>query len=323
MALTESERQFFTDGLAAFMAAHFLRNQVTRAQFEEAISGLFGVIPDSIIETAPLSTESARPLHDRLAGRDDALEVIMTDVRTYGLLVRDFSRPDALKFPHKSFFEFIFGNFVAKRLTGRDEQTCRAIKIATGADAEAIIGMPEALAFAGEIIADSFESKQDRTQIMDAFLSRIVLQNRFTRSRLAKRLLLFLVVSRYMTTPGIRMISWLSPVFVIALVGAVVSLMLHHFHSDIPLSKTPKVVEWATLFMTGLSVLILEIALIIAVGKSRPVCLWYFIIQSLGYCERDLTLAYGQRIATALGVMARRVAERDYPKAETVTIASG
>lgn len=175
MVLTESERRYFTNGLACFMVANELQNQISHPEFEQAITSLYSVIPEKIPSVDVLTEEPVPPLRQRLAERDDALDAVITDVRAYGLLVRDHSRFDALKFPHKSFFEYLFGAYVANHFTDQNSEITASIRYATNVRPEAISDMPEALAFAGEIIARTLPSSDNRSELLQRFFARIVL----------------------------------------------------------------------------------------------------------------------------------------------------
>src|SRR3989442_1157900 len=74
MILNESERKFFMSGIAAYMGANELPNQITRAQFESAVKVLYDTIPDSVsTEVEGLPGAPDKPLRDRLKETDDAV----------------------------------------------------------------------------------------------------------------------------------------------------------------------------------------------------------------------------------------------------------
>lgn len=308
MVLTEAERKFFTDGLAAFMVAAGASNQITRYQLEDGVSALFGAIPESISGSAPLSNEPTRPLRERLAGREDALEAVMTDVRSYGLLTRDFSRPDALKFPHKSFFEFLFGNYVAKCLTGAELEACRAIQAATNVKVEAITDMPEAVAFAGEVIADSLERTDNRAKTVDAFLDMIVIPKRLRRLRFVKYLILWEATTRFMPFPYRILSPALIGIALLPIGSFLVGRILHIREVSGEIGFLVFMTTASILFMLSISGF---------VRRRRLVCLWYYIVRNLGFTEQELALAYGQRIVTALCRMTERTAVPERRRTET------
>jgi hypothetical protein len=51
--------------------------------------------------------ETRVPLSERVAGNEDAIEHVKTDVRTCALLVEDPTRSNAFRFAHKSFMEYL------------------------------------------------------------------------------------------------------------------------------------------------------------------------------------------------------------------------
>jgi hypothetical protein len=152
MYLSLSERKFFQEGIVTYMVANSLKNQILPEQFRDAILQLFENIPIGLFKKAGAQERFAptRPLSERLKGRPNPLDDIITDVRTYGVLVRDYSRSGALRFPHKSFFEFLFAQYVADQLIGENKEERSAIRSATKVSSERIIQMPESLSFLGE-----------------------------------------------------------------------------------------------------------------------------------------------------------------------------
>ena len=131
MMLSPEEHSFFMLGIAAYMAANKLPNQITVHQLDDAVSKLFAVIPEDISETSSaMSGKTPRPLRERLCDNESALETIGTDVRAAGLLVVDPTRSGAFRFAHKSFLEFLSAKVMAEKLWAKTD-TATAIATAT------------------------------------------------------------------------------------------------------------------------------------------------------------------------------------------------
>lgn len=153
MVLNEAERSYFMDGIAAFMAKKKLPNQITLSQFNQVVEQLYAVIPEEVsLQGNALSANPSKPLKLRLQDNDDPLEAVKTDVRTCGILVKDLTRANALKFPHKSFLEYLFANYCVKRLMDKDNASAAAIWKVTQAEPTNLINMWESLEFAGELL---------------------------------------------------------------------------------------------------------------------------------------------------------------------------
>jgi hypothetical protein len=108
MALTTTERQYFHEGLAVYMAARGATNQITSVHLQAAIERLYNAYPEDVNVSDSVVLETARkPLKVRIPNHEDAIEVISTDVRTHGILVNDLGQRDAFRFAHKSFYELL------------------------------------------------------------------------------------------------------------------------------------------------------------------------------------------------------------------------
>ena len=160
MVLNETEREYFMDGIAAYMVKQKLPNQITAPEFNLIIEELYEAIPDEAsTHGSALVGNVNKPLKLRLRDYDDPLEAVKVDVRTCGILVKDLSRSNALKFPHKSFLEFLFANFSVKRLIDNDNPSAAAISAITKAVPDDLLDIMESLEFAGELLQhnDKFE----------------------------------------------------------------------------------------------------------------------------------------------------------------------
>ncbi|MDO9271053.1 MAG: NACHT domain-containing protein [Methylobacter sp.] len=161
MILNESEREYFMDGIAAYMATEKLPNQITLADFNQIIEKLYEKIPDEVsLQGSALNSSVNKPLKLRLKDNDDPLETVKTDVRTCGVLVKDLTRSNTLKFPHKSFLEYLFANYAVKRLMDKNDASAAAIWAVTRAKPEDLLNMLESLEFAGELLQNKDQIKK-------------------------------------------------------------------------------------------------------------------------------------------------------------------
>jgi len=113
MILNSAERLYFMMGIAAYMAAKNLPNQIDKLQLEEAVRQLITAIPDAVSQNVgTLQGEDSRPLSSRQrfewdTRREEIIHKINTDVRSCGLLVTDLSKDGSFKFAHKSYMELL------------------------------------------------------------------------------------------------------------------------------------------------------------------------------------------------------------------------
>jgi len=98
MTLTETERAFFMSGIAAWMGRWILPNQITKEEFEKAVSALYEAMPDSLSTVIDESGAARIPLRTRMKDIEDPVIDIATDVRTSGVLVNDQSKVGSLRF---------------------------------------------------------------------------------------------------------------------------------------------------------------------------------------------------------------------------------
>ena len=153
MALTNEERHYFMKGVATYMAARRLPNQITGQDLNDAINSLIENIPDAVSYLTPAITgESRIPLRTRLMASEHGLEHVQTDVRTCGLLVDDPSAPGAFRFGHKSFMEYLFAEVVGDHISDTKLPDTAAILTACGATAADVETLPASVSFLSEIL---------------------------------------------------------------------------------------------------------------------------------------------------------------------------
>ncbi|NBC32789.1 MAG: NACHT domain-containing protein [Alphaproteobacteria bacterium] len=108
MALNRAEIDFFTRGIAAQMLIENKPNQINKDSMDRTIQKLIRLLPnDHRFERDVAPYENREALLQRLKKVDNIAEEISTNVRTYGVIVRDWSSTDTFKFSHKSFYELL------------------------------------------------------------------------------------------------------------------------------------------------------------------------------------------------------------------------
>jgi hypothetical protein len=161
MILTGPERSYFMQGVAAYMAANNLPNQITAEQLDEAVELLCDVIPEEVSTGPPPYPALAEPLNRRTAAVTHGMDSVKTDIRSCGLLVVDLSKTGAFRFAHKSFMEYLTAEVLAGVASDRIPQVAVddahergvAVRIAWATKLDlAHLGLyPESLAFFAEL----------------------------------------------------------------------------------------------------------------------------------------------------------------------------
>ena len=142
-------------GVATYMAARELPNQIGGRQLNRAIAGLFEAIPDEVSRRAPtIRNEVRTPLKTRMADSDErmVLERVQVDVRACGILVDDPATPGAFRFGHKSFMEYLFAEVVGDLILDPDEPDSPSILGACNARPGQIAQLPESTKFLSEVL---------------------------------------------------------------------------------------------------------------------------------------------------------------------------
>jgi hypothetical protein len=168
MALNSAERNFFMQGVATYMAAEGLNNQITGEGLNQLIDKLIESIPNSVsTETSVPLGEEQKPLRERLLEPED-YDDIKTDVRACGLLVDDPTASNTFKFGHKSFMEYLFASTVLEYLeTPNGSEQSRAIFKATQAQLETLLSLPVSLDFLSELLCIDQDFQQANYSVSD------------------------------------------------------------------------------------------------------------------------------------------------------------
>lgn len=238
MLLTVAERAYFMFGIAAHMATQRLKNQITRDDLEVLTERLYEEMPDQELAKKARAEidEPAAPLKARIRDRPDALDAIKTDVRTYGLLVRDPSRQDAFRFPHKSYLEVLFAGFANSELRREEIWYANSIKAATGAKLSDLSTMPESVNFLGDILSEELpaSSDEERAFLVKVFTDLIGIRegtSEEARTVTAMKLFEALVVSKSKYKFAYKILAALNRVLVFRLSSRFTLYMAEGHHS--------------------------------------------------------------------------------------------
>lgn len=110
--MNSDERAYFMQGIAvALVSRHGFTNQIGKKELEAIVGKLFQSFPDDI--TLQSGDANKKLLKNRLDA-NHLLQAINTDIRSCGILVRDFTTEDAFCFAHKSFLEVLIAEFTAE-----------------------------------------------------------------------------------------------------------------------------------------------------------------------------------------------------------------
>jgi hypothetical protein len=128
-------------------------NQILKRQYDDTIAKLYDICPSEVSKMASAMGGAAfAPLKRRLSDRDDALDVVRTSVRTYGLLVEDLSRPGYLRFSHKSFMEYMIASIISAIIFKDDMERYGKIAQVTSINVSDASFSSQSMKFVGEIM---------------------------------------------------------------------------------------------------------------------------------------------------------------------------
>ncbi|WP_141231872.1 NACHT domain-containing NTPase [Pseudomonas sp. Irchel s3h9] len=168
MVLTTTERRYFHEGLAAYMASRGRTNQVAPLDLQAAIQRLYKAYPHDchISDNVVLETDRP-PLKERFLRDEDAIEAILTDVRTHGILVNDLSQRGAFRFAHKSFYEMLAAKVQAYSTLDIEKMFYRSIKEAMDGEIELVrSSSPEIFGFFSELFIFHLRQRYSHREII-------------------------------------------------------------------------------------------------------------------------------------------------------------
>jgi hypothetical protein len=319
MVLNEAERSYFMDGIAAFMAREKLPNQITLDKFNQIVEQLYSVIPDEVsLLGNVINAQTSKPLKQRLNDNDDPLETVKTDVRTCGILVKDLTRANALKFPHKSFFEYLFADYCVKRLVDKNNASAAAIWKVTKAKPTDLLYMLESLEFSGELLQQTAQIKSiiyEKEQLSKVLFKLLVNTNFFNGSfyqetRIIARLTRCFEnnLMRRLETKNIAL-----NIFSIFLFICVVYFIKHSMFFD---QLNTFIISWINGIIQDYSILnyILIIAfcwffilfnLTLQSRKDNRIPLWFILAVISRVSQKNMIAAYGKYVASQLPELAK------------------
>jgi hypothetical protein len=280
MILSEAEREYFMDGIAVYMATKKLPNQITLPDFNDIVEKLYEVIPDDIsAQGNALGSNTYKPLKIRLQDNEEPLEAVETDVRTYGVLVKDLTRTNALKFPHKSFLEFLFANYATKRLTNKDDASMSAIWATTYAEPKDLVNMLESLEFTGELLHLTKDRYKNKENLLKHLFDIVEGQNFITNIIPRKAKIISGIPSRHFKR--IR-ISSLLLLIIMTIMMMKLLLLLSLLLSTVII----------------IMMMIIDIVIDIVIMRNKnKICLWFLLSIILGIKRKDIQDLYGKEIS--------------------------
>ena len=309
MVLTQSEREYFMDGIAAFMIKEKLPNQILFDKFDVIVEKLYQAIPDDVsFQTNAMNNIQNKPLKFRLKDHEDALDAVKTDVRTCGVLVKDLTRSNAWKFPHKSFLEYLFANYAVKRLIDKNNSGAAAIWSVTKAEPIELLTVIESLEFAGELLSqtDGIKEVISNKDALQRKAHNIIVNQSFNIISQKLAIITALLdntneamLRRMIRRFGINKVFLLLVVILFLLPGSLLISAVYNLQLSIDMSVIFKKTNFLIIGIFALAFFIL-----IRVFRSKnireTIQLWFFLIMVLGISYKDVKKRYGKFIADTL-----------------------
>jgi hypothetical protein len=172
MPINRDELEFFTRACAIYMAKVGKPNQVNVRELYDACKTLWSTLPDDFrLDADAVLGESAAPLKDRLKDEEDPIEVIATNVRAYGVIVRDYSGQSLFKFAHKSYYEFLVAEHASALVCSATSSGRAFISSVFPCDLDDLLPNPVAAGFCGEILHEFALSRTSSRVTLDTLYS--------------------------------------------------------------------------------------------------------------------------------------------------------
>jgi hypothetical protein len=177
MVLNEGERKYFMSGVAAYMGALDLPNQIDREHFMKAVKALYELIPVSVsVQQGVVQNSFFKALKERMRDVEDPIQDVANDVRSSGILVTDQSKSGALKFAHKSFMEFLMAEVYAGHINRTNRETSSAIIAASRLRIPHLIRHEESLLFFAELFLGALDPNAPPHTLAQQLFSLVVVQ---------------------------------------------------------------------------------------------------------------------------------------------------
>lgn len=198
MVLNSAERLYFMQGIAAYMLAKNLPNQIDKFQLDEAVKTLVDAIPE-IVSKSVGAVEDSRPLRseERLVWgtkRKEILDKITTDVRSCGLLVTDLSKDGAFKFAHKSYMELLQAKVINSLYATEEATRCSGSSIANSwkLNVANLLYSTETIGFLAELLQEQLHAQGITHQLaLSKRLWEILVPGKFSAHTLGSLLMMF------------------------------------------------------------------------------------------------------------------------------------
>lgn len=166
--LTVKEREYFMLGIAVgMMRKNGYSNQINKDKLNELVIALCNSFPENFGSTASAFETGRKPLKQRMKENEEiAKESILTDVRSCGILVKDFSKINHFKFAHKSFLEYLVSEYyVISLLQKNDPKTEMFYSISKAIENSTTIKeSKETTDFISQLLAGEFFEEKDSSQ---------------------------------------------------------------------------------------------------------------------------------------------------------------
>ena len=302
MRLSTTERRYFHEGLAVYMASQGTTNQIMNADLAAATERLYEAYPDDthIADQIKFETDQ-QPLKKRLRDRKIALDVIGTDVRTHGILVNDPSRHDTFKFAHKSFYELLFGKAVAFYLLKTDAGFYGAIRHAMDDNMGNVEQSRDVMRFFSEVLVSKLrEIHQASVSAIDIF-DIIAGASRFslTTRRVARVCWLIMIRTQYSPIAKITSLFGLLCCSFLTVVIAYLTTVKFYAESNSIVSFFGSA---RLLALAGGSILgfLVYFVMLGQIAVRRPARRWAAVLFFGNYPYTDLQRWVGTRAATRL-----------------------
>lgn len=233
-------------------------------------------------------------MNDRL----NPIEDIETDVRTYGILVRDYSRPGALRFPHKSFFELIFAKYIARLLLGEEKEEVSAIASATEVKIGSLIEMPELVAFLAEILGRKGRASSSSETVIRDLFNLVVLGSKLPIPNFVGACVLLHFLARKVRSA--RYLMMFLTVFPMTIFSAFMFRGVEIMKFDIAAAgSTHLLINFPLLSVAAfaMTLMVFTFSFLGQVSFTNRVRIWHPIVRSLGFRSKDFKRIYGRFIS--------------------------
>jgi hypothetical protein len=135
-------------------------NQISKSDLQDIILKLYRDFPNEILPVKNATQQTKNSLKERLKENNSQEEMVMTDVRSCGILVNDLSKKDYFKFAHKSFFEYLVSFYFVEGISKKANSNLmmvKSIENALGTTISTFEHSKETVAFTAEILATGFK----------------------------------------------------------------------------------------------------------------------------------------------------------------------